>query len=148
MQNTTETGTNDRGLEGARRRAGEALVHAKDVLGTWSSALKGAVDVDLTGMVKTLPELAEAQLDALLARVGLTRIARVEAERAPSPVMDVSDEIKPVEAATAPLAEPVTVSDARVEALETAAETTAGETAETSSETSGRASSKNGKRRR
>lgn len=128
MQNTEQTNVSGQGMSAARRRASEALVHARDALGSWSTALKGAAEVDLRGMVRAIPDHAEVQLDALLARVGLARLARVEAERAATAsseplVMDVADDLsapEPVavsapEPVVEPVVEPVAVSVAALE---------------------------------
>ncbi|MEZ4393963.1 MAG: hypothetical protein R3A48_23060 [Polyangiales bacterium] len=123
MQNTEQTNVSGQGMSAARRRASEVLVHARDVLGVWSTTLKGATEVDLRGMVRAIPDQAEVQLDALLARVGLARLARIEAERAAKTtsepmVMDIADELGAPEPVAVSAPEPVAESAPETESAE------------------------------
>lgn len=105
MEESTHTVNGERGFDGAKRRAGEAITHARDVLGTWTSGLRSAVDADLAGLWRAFPERAEEGVDALLARIGLARIAKMEAERAATQPADAPAEEMTVSDAIAPAAE-------------------------------------------
>lgn len=158
MEESTHTVNGERGFDGAKRRAGEAITHARDVLGTWSSGLRSAVDADLAGLWRAFPERAEEGVDALLARIGLARIAKVEAERAatqtaeaPAEEMTVSDAIAPAaeESLSAEALEAVSTETVAERASEEAlAEVSTETVAERAPEAVTNGAKKSGRRRR